>query len=168
MRGRTATGKGLAAATLAMSCLVVSAAGAAWSETADNQRFVLVASSDDAPGQVFASGVIIGTGRSSTAEDEDDTNSVNTLTFEDGTLTLVAYFDDGTSRFDARTCVARFTSQGRFVVASGTGRFAGARGGGQFIERGTVAMTHTAGGCSDDVAVLAIVVSATGTVDLAR
>lgn len=168
MRGRTATGKRLAAATLAMSCLAATAAGAAWSETADNQRFVLVASSDDAPGQVFASGVITGTGTSSTVEDEDDTISANTLTFDDGTLTLVAHFDDGTSRFDARTCVARLTSQGRFAVAGGTGRFAGATGGGQFVERGTVAMTHTAGGCSDDVAALVVVVSATGTVDLAR
>lgn len=163
---KTATGKRLAVATFVTTCVGLATAQPAWSETADNVRFVLVASSDDAPGQVFASGVISGRGTSSTAEDEDDNASVNTLTFPDGTLTLVAYFDDGTSSFDPRTCVARFSSQGRFVVAGGTGRFAGATGGGQFVERGTVATTHTTGGCSDDVAALVIVVTAGGSLDL--
>jgi hypothetical protein len=154
------------AAALAGCAIVVGTTGPAWSQTDDNERLVLVASSDSGPGRVVGSGAVSGPGTFVTDEGDDDDRSVNTLTFAEGTLVLVALFENGTSQFNAQACMVRFTSSGRFVVAGGTGRFAGASGEGRFVELGTVATARTTEGCSGDTTALAIVVQAAGTLRL--
>lgn len=122
-------------------------------------------------GRVVASGVITAVGTDETiAEDPHPDGSetdTDVFTFPGGTITLVDTDPGDIFQFDPRSCTARIgTDAGTFTVIGGTGRYAGASGGGTFTARGLVIFDRTADGCSEEPRSFFAIITGTGTVSL--
>jgi len=138
------------------------------------QTFKIIFSGDPRAGnlgRVVATGVITAAGTDETiAEDPHPDGSetdTDLLSFRGGTVTIVDTDPGGIFDFDPRSCTATVgTDGGTFTVSGGTGRYAGASGGGTFSARGLVVFARVGGGCAEEPSSFFVVVTATGTVSV--
>jgi hypothetical protein len=138
------------------------------------QTFKIVFSGDPRSGvlgRVAAIGVINGLGTDETIAQDPHPDGSETdtdlITLPGGTITIIDTDPSEAFSFDPGACIATIgTSAGTFTVAGGTGRYAGASGGGTFTARGLVIFDRVAGGCSEEPRSFFAVVTATGTISV--
>lgn len=76
-----------------------------------------------------------------------DDGDFDSLVFADGTLEIEESGDTVVQPPVYPTCVVRFKTAGTYRVVGGTGRFAGARGGGQSADSGLELIGRAGGEC---------------------
>ncbi len=156
----------LAAVVLA-SVAVAAFPGAAHAAVAGPQRFVVV--SAGAPGAartVYAAGVMNAVGTETILSNPAGVATLR-WTFPEGTLHVTGHYSFQ-SHLDPQTCLRTITLNGTWQITSGTGRFAGASGGGTFSGTNRILLTRTGeGACVPPPVFLAQVFDFNGTVMLA-
>ena len=129
-----------------LAVATVAASPSAIAQTAGNQSFtVLAAGPPGTPRTVVAVGVINGVG--TVVQGPSGPNQANpTWVFPDGSLSVhLDYVSENTSNEAA--CIFTSNLTGTWTITSGTGRFAGATGGGTFSGPNTRVLLRTPDGC---------------------
>ncbi len=154
------------AAVTVVAAVVGALPSAATGQTQINQRFrVVSAGPPGAQRTVIANGVITGVGTEVITSNPDNLATV-TWTFPQGALSVtIRYSLENT--FDPRTCTRRLTLTGTWEITEGTGRFAGATGGGDFSGTNRILLQRSSGTCVPPPVVLVQVFNFTGNVSLA-
>ena len=130
---------------------MIAMAPSATAETSGSQSFtVFAAGPPGTPRTVVAAGVINGVG--TVVQGPSGPNYANpTWVFPDGSLSLrLNYVSENVSNESA--CIFTSMLTGTWNITSGTGRFAGATGSGNFSGPNTTMLLRTPGGCDGPLA----------------
>ncbi len=132
------------------------------------QRFTVLLGDDVE--LVIAAGLVHAVGRLETDSHQFDPEDgsvvvLNQFVFDDGTLAVT--FRGQAQLESGPNCVTRTAIDGTFEVTGGTGRYAGATGGGTFTDRGVLVGRRGPEGCSEE-GFFRAVIRATGTITLPK
>ena len=135
--------KRLMVAVLGLAVTLIAGAGPAAAATTGSQTFFIVQQGQNSTLTAF--GPVSGSGRDVVLSDTQDR-----FVFDGGSVLVSHHPTASHDTFSPSTCIGRFTERGTYQLTGGTGKYAGASGGGTYRVDAMFQGRHTANGCSDD------------------